>query len=92
MPTRPTSKRLRDPDRIKQAAGLDSRSVWTVNEVAEMEKFLALGVDGIISDFPEKFWKLRVRRSANREEARPLHSPATLGIADCTSQIAIVSI
>ncbi len=33
--------------------------VWTVNEVAEMEEFLTLGVDGIISDFPEKFWKVR---------------------------------
>ncbi len=36
--------------------------VWTVNEVKEMEKFLSLGVDGIISDFPEKFWKIRQRK------------------------------
>jgi glycerophosphoryl diester phosphodiesterase len=36
--------------------------VWTVNEVREMEKFLSLGVDGIISDFPEKFWKIRQRK------------------------------
>jgi len=35
--------------------------VWTVNEVAEMEKFISLGVDGIITDFPEKFWKLKLR-------------------------------
>jgi len=50
-------------DRIKQANGLGLKVfVWTVNEVAEMEKFLALGVDGIISDYPEKFWKLRIRR------------------------------
>ena len=38
------------------------RNRRTVNEVPEMEKFLALGVDGIISDFPEKFWKIRQRR------------------------------
>lgn len=38
--------------------GLDVH-VWTVNEVPEMEKFASLGVQGIISDFPEKFWKLR---------------------------------
>jgi glycerophosphoryl diester phosphodiesterase len=51
------------PDRIKQANGLGLKVfVWTVNEVAEMERFLALGVDGIISDYPEKFWKLRIRR------------------------------
>lgn len=35
--------------------------VWTVNEVAEMEEFISLGVDGIITDFPEKFWKLKLR-------------------------------
>lgn len=35
--------------------------VWTVNEVREMEKFLSLGVNGIISDFPERFWKIKVR-------------------------------
>ena len=36
--------------------------VWTVNEVAEMEKLLKLGVDGIFSDYPEKFWKVRQKR------------------------------
>jgi glycerophosphoryl diester phosphodiesterase len=33
--------------------------VWTVNEVREMEKFASFGVQGIISDFPERFWKLK---------------------------------
>jgi glycerophosphoryl diester phosphodiesterase len=33
--------------------------VWTVNEVREMEKFASVGVQGIISDFPERFWKLK---------------------------------
>lgn len=47
-------------DRAKQV-GLKTL-VWTVNEVTEMEKFLSLGVDGIISDFPEKFWKIRQRK------------------------------
>lgn len=40
--------------------GLDVH-VWTVNEVREMEAFLALGVQGIISDFPEKLRNLRLR-------------------------------
>ncbi len=35
--------------------------VWTVNEIREMEKFASLGVQGLISDFPERFWKLRWR-------------------------------
>lgn len=35
--------------------------VWTVNDVREMEKFVSLGVNGIISDFPERFWKIKVR-------------------------------
>jgi glycerophosphoryl diester phosphodiesterase len=32
--------------------------VWTVNEIREMEKFASLGVQGLISDFPERFAKL----------------------------------
>lgn len=35
--------------------------VWTVNDVCDMESFVALGVQGIISDYPEKFWKLLAR-------------------------------
>jgi glycerophosphoryl diester phosphodiesterase len=35
--------------------------VWTVNEIREMEKFASLGVQGLISDFPERLWKLRGR-------------------------------
>jgi glycerophosphoryl diester phosphodiesterase len=34
-------------------AGLDIH-VWTVNNVHDMEKFAALGVQGIVSDYPEK--------------------------------------
>ena len=33
--------------------------VWTVNELRDMEKFASVGVQGIISDFPERFWKLK---------------------------------
>jgi glycerophosphoryl diester phosphodiesterase len=35
--------------------------VWTVNEVRDMEAFAALGVEGLISDFPERFWKVKTR-------------------------------
>ena len=37
--------------------------VWTVNEIREMEKFVSLGVQGLISDFPERFAKLGWRSS-----------------------------
>jgi glycerophosphoryl diester phosphodiesterase len=36
--------------------------VWTVNEVPEMENFVSSGVQGIITDFPERFWKLVDKR------------------------------
>jgi glycerophosphoryl diester phosphodiesterase len=35
--------------------------VWTVNEVRDMEVFAGLGVQGLISDFPERFAKLKPR-------------------------------
>ena len=38
--------------------GLDVH-VWTVNEVRDMERFASLGVQGIVSDFPERFWKIK---------------------------------
>jgi glycerophosphoryl diester phosphodiesterase len=37
--------------------GLDVH-VWTVNELRDMRAFVAMGVQGVISDFPEKFQKL----------------------------------
>ncbi|HSE88086.1 MAG TPA: glycerophosphodiester phosphodiesterase family protein [Candidatus Binatia bacterium] len=42
-------------------AGLDVH-VWTVNNVQDMEKFAALGVQGIVSDYPEKFCGLKLLR------------------------------
>jgi glycerophosphoryl diester phosphodiesterase len=32
-----------------------------VNEVGEMEDFVSLGVQGIMTDFPERFWRLAKR-------------------------------
>ena len=56
-------KELLTPDVVAKARQLGVRTfVWTVNEVAEMERFLSLGVDGMISDFPGKFWKVKPRR------------------------------
>lgn len=37
--------------------------VWTINEVAEMERLLDLGVDGLVTDFPGRMAELLSRRS-----------------------------
>ena len=56
-------RELATPHFLERAGQLGLKSfVWTVNEVKEMEKFLSLGVDGIISNFPEKFWKIKQRK------------------------------
>jgi glycerophosphoryl diester phosphodiesterase len=36
--------------------------VWTVNEAAEMERFMRLGVDGIMTDYPDRLLGLVGRR------------------------------
>jgi glycerophosphoryl diester phosphodiesterase len=48
-----------------RAAGLKTL-VWTVNRLSEMERYLARGADGLISDFPERLWKVRPPRRAAR--------------------------
>jgi glycerophosphoryl diester phosphodiesterase len=40
--------------------GLDVH-VWTVNAVRDLEVFAAMGVQGLVSDFPGRLWKLRSR-------------------------------
>jgi glycerophosphoryl diester phosphodiesterase len=36
-------------------------SAWTVNEEKDIKKMAALGVDGIISDYPDRFSILKNR-------------------------------
>ena len=58
-------KELATPPVVERSAQIGLKTlVWTVNEVSEMEKLLKLGVDGLFSDYPEKFWKLRQKRSS----------------------------
>jgi glycerophosphoryl diester phosphodiesterase len=33
--------------------------VWTVNDPHEIEEFVSMGVQGVISDYPERLVKLR---------------------------------
>jgi glycerophosphoryl diester phosphodiesterase len=44
---------------------------WTVNDEAEMERLAAAGIDGIISDFPDRVRRVRERRPG---QERPLDS------------------
>ncbi len=40
--------------------GLDVH-VWTVNELRDIEAFVSMGVQGVISDYPDRLAKLRLR-------------------------------
>lgn len=35
--------------------------VWTVNELRDLQTFAAMGVQGLISDFPDRLWQVRER-------------------------------
>ena len=42
-------------ERVKEAQALGLKVVvWTVNEAADIKRMIALGVDGIISDYPDR--------------------------------------
>lgn len=43
--------------------------VWTINDADEMERLLALGVDGIVTDFPGRLFQLLLRRGLRRRGA-----------------------
>ena len=40
--------------------------VWTVNEEAEMSELLDMGVDGLITDYPDRALEVLRRRIAHR--------------------------
>lgn len=57
-------------EELVQAAHAENMGVWTwaVNEADEMDRLLALGVDGIVTDFPDRLRSLLdARRSSLRE-------------------------
>ena len=61
------SWQLVTPDSVEFAhrIGLEVH-VWTVNEEAEMEELFAMGVDGLISDYPRRLLDVIRRRAAAR--------------------------
>jgi len=46
--------------RVAHAVGLEVH-VWTVNEEQDMERLLGMGVDGLMSDYPERLVEVAVR-------------------------------
>jgi glycerophosphoryl diester phosphodiesterase len=58
---------------LDEARSLGLRVIpWTVNEPAEMERLLAWGVDGLITDYPDR------ARAVMRLKGMPLPPPVTL--------------
>ena len=52
-----------DRARLDEAKSLGLQViVWTVNEVADMRNFIALGVDGIITDYPDRLREVARQR------------------------------
>jgi glycerophosphoryl diester phosphodiesterase len=52
------------PDDVAAAKGLGLKVIpWTVNERADMERLMALGVDGIITDYPDRLRALMAEKN-----------------------------
>ena len=57
-------------EQLVRAAHAEGMGVWTwaVNEIADMERLVAAGIDGIVTDFPDRLNSvLEARRTALRE-------------------------
>ncbi len=49
---------------VKEAQGLGLKVIpWTINNPADMERFIGWGVDGIITDYPDRLREVMQRRS-----------------------------
>ena len=68
MPEAFGERRFLDPQLLDLAGALNVKvQVWTVNEEADMKRLLEMGVQGILTDYPDRL--LRVM-------GRPLPLPA----------------
>ncbi len=59
-------------EKLVRAAHAEGMGVWTwaVNAVADMERLLAAGVDGIVTDFPDRLSSVLEARRTSLREAR----------------------
>jgi glycerophosphoryl diester phosphodiesterase len=61
------------PGAVAEAQKLGLKVVpWTVNEVEEMEALIAAGVDGLISDYPDRLRRVLQRRNVPVPAATPV--------------------
>jgi len=70
------------PERVQEAKALGLRVLaWTVNEPAQISRLIDMGVDGLISDHPERVRAEMQRRGLPLPEARPaLALPGAAGV------------
>jgi glycerophosphoryl diester phosphodiesterase len=43
---------------------------WTINEEADMKRFIEFGIDGLITDYPDRLLRLLERGSGVRRKNR----------------------
>jgi glycerophosphoryl diester phosphodiesterase len=59
------------PDRVAEAKALGLGVIpWTVNQLADMTRLIDMGVDGIITDYPDRLRQLLAERGL------PLSAPS----------------
>lgn len=60
-------------DQVKEAHGLGLKVIpWTINEMADMEKFIDMGVDGIITDRPDRLREVLKRKGLSLPASTPV--------------------
>jgi glycerophosphoryl diester phosphodiesterase len=63
-------RRVVDADFLDSAAAVNLQvEIWTVNEVADMKRLLDMGVQGILTDYPDRLLRLMGRLSANYDNS-----------------------
>lgn len=68
------------PEAVKEAQELGLQVVpWTVNEEAEMERLIDAGVDGLISDYPDRLRQVVARRGRPVPPPTPVKDGARPG-------------
>jgi glycerophosphoryl diester phosphodiesterase len=63
-----------DPAAVASAHALGLSVIpWTINETANMERFLGMGVDGIITDRPDRLRAVLAARGITLPRATAVH-------------------